>query len=362
MTERIAGRYRPVAPLPTLGGVQRELAVDEVADHRVAVACLVAGDKVGAVELLLRTFQALRHASLAPVLDVVSLGDGTVFQVEAQADGPLLDSAVMMPQASVLLVVADIADALGVLHASGQTHGGLVDSAVVLDASGRPVVMGVGLGVAHALVSGLPTPTVSDDMRALGAILYRLVTGHEPSQPATAPASLSAAIAPALNGLILALLSDDARQPPPPAVLVAERLRAMAGVDLPATLVPAPLKQPPLPMMPRRGISDAALAAIVGAIALLAIVLAIAAVNGSDFFDDGDSTASLDVPTFTLPEPDSLTLTVTGGDELPLPGVVTDSMIVPTDTMPVDSFEVFTDTVATVPETIDTTGVTTISG
>ncbi len=345
MTERIAGRYRPVAPLPTLGGVQRELAVDEVADHRVAVACLVAGDKVGAVELLLRTFQALRHASLAPVLDVVSLGDGTVFQVEAQADGPLLDSAVMMPQASVLLVVADIADALGVLHASGQTHGGLVDSAVVLDASGRPVVMGVGLGVAHALVSGLPTPTVSDDMRALGAILYRLVTGHEPAQPPASPASLAPEVAPALNGLILALLSDDARQPPP-AVLVAERLRAMAGVDLPATLVPAPLKQPPLPMMPRRGISDAALAAIVGAIALLAIVLAIAVVNGSDFFDDGDSTASLDVPTFTLPEPDSLTLTVTGGDELPLPGVVTDSMIVPTDTMPVDSFEVFTDTVA----------------
>ncbi len=37
-------------------------------------------------------------------------------------------------------------------------------------------------------------------------------------------------------------------------------------------------------------------------------------------------------------------------------------MIVPTDTMSVDSFEVFTDTVATVPETIDTTGVTTISG
>ncbi len=362
MTERIAGRYRPVAPLPTLGRVQRELAVDEVADHRVAVARLAAGDKVGAVELLLRTFQALRHASLAPVLDVVSLGDGTVVQVEAQADGPLLDSAVMMPQASVLLVVADIADALGVLHASGQTHGGLVDSAVVLDASGRPVVMGVGLGVAHALISGLPTPTVSDDMRALGAILYRLVTGHEPAQPLASPASLAPEVAPALNGLILALLSDDARQPPPPAVLVAERLRAMAGVDLPATLVPAPLKQPPLPMMPRRGISDAALAAIVGAIALLAIVLAIAAVNGSDFFDDGDSTASLDVPTFTLPEPDSLTLTVTGGDELPLPGVVTDSMIVPTDTMPVDSFEVFTDTVATVPETIDTTGVTTISG
>lgn len=122
----------------------------------------------------------------------------------------------------------------------------------------------------------------------------------------------------------------------------------MAGVDLPATLVPAPLKQPPLPMTPRRGISDAGLAAIVGGIALLAIVLAIAAVNGSDFFDDGNSAASLDVPTFTLPEPDSLTLTATRGDELPLPGVVTDSM-------PVDSFEVFTDTVATVPGTIDAT-------
>jgi len=38
MSDPIAGRYRPVAPLPAIGGVKRELAVDQVADHRVAVA------------------------------------------------------------------------------------------------------------------------------------------------------------------------------------------------------------------------------------------------------------------------------------------------------------------------------------
>lgn len=359
MTEPIAGRYRPVAPLPTIGGVERELAVDQVADHRVAMARIAGGEQTAAVERALEAVKATRHASLAPVLDVYRLVDDTIVHIEAQADGPLLSSGVLLPQASAILVTADVAAALATLHAAGQTHGGLVADAVVLDASGRPVVMGAGLARAVAIATGVPAPTASDDMRALGAMLYLLVTGREPTQPPASPASLASEIAPALNGLILALLSDDARRPPPPAVLVAERLRVMAGVDLPTDLMPAPVAQPPLPMTPRRGISDAGLAAIVGGIALLAIVLAAAVLNGGNLFTS-DSSSNSDsmtgIPTFTLPQPDALTLTVTG-DTLPLPGVVTDTGV--TDTAPVDTFQVFTDTTATVPPVTDTAPVST---
>jgi hypothetical protein len=349
MSDPIAGRYRSVAPLPAIGGVKRELAVDQVADHRVAVAKIKAGSRVEAVDRHLRAMQSLRHASLAPVLDIALLEDGRIAHVEAQADGPLLSSATVMPQASALLVAADVADALAVLHAVGQTHGGLVPDAIVLDVSGRPVVMGAGLAAAKA--------TADDDLRALGAILYLLLTGREPAEPPASPMTFAPDIAPALNGIVLALLSRDARRPPPPAAAAAERLRAMAGVTLPLDLAPAPLPQPPLPTTPRRGISDAALAAIVGAIALLAIVLAVAAINGGDLVDEDDGTATeTGVPTFTLPEPSSLTLTTTT-ETLPLEGVVTDTGL--TDIAPVDTFEVFTDTTATVPAVTDTTSTAT---
>ena len=359
MSEPIAGRYRPVAPLPAIGGVKRELAVDQVADHRVAVAKLKAGDRLEAVERHLQAHKAIRHASLAPVLDVVLLDDGKIAYVEAHADGPLL-GGVMMPQASALLVGADIADALAALHGVGQTHGDLIPDAVVLDVSGRPVVMGAGLAAAKAAADGSAAPIAAADLRALGAILYLLVAGREPSQPPASPMTFAPDISPALNGLILALLSDDVRRPPPPAAATADRLRAMAGTDLPLDLAPAPLPQPPLPTTPRRGISDAGLATIVGGIALLAIVLAIAAINGGDIGGkDGSTTTGTGVPTFTLPAADSLTLTVTG-DTLPLPGVVTDTGV--TDTGVTDTIQVFTDTTATVPPVTDTAPVTTISG
>ena len=365
MSDLYAGRYRPVAPLPAIGGVQRELAVDQVADHRVAVARIEGGERAAAVGRYLRALQTCRQASLAPILNVVDEPPTAFVHVEAQADGPLLSSAIRLPQTSALLVGADVADALGALHDAGLAHGGLVADAIVLDASGRPVVMGAGLAGAAAAAAGLPSPIASDDLRALGAILYLLVTGHAPATPPASPASLAPDVPPAVNGLILALLSSEDRRPPPPAGPVAERLRALAGVQLPLELMPAPRPQPPLPMTPRRGISDAGLAAIVGGIALLAIILAVATVNGRELLNTGSTTGlKSDVPTFTLPAAESLTLTVTD-QQLPLPDVLTDTVptdTVSTDLVPTDTFEVFTDTTETSTEPVTATDIVTVTG
>ena len=359
MSEPIAGRYRPVAPLPAIGGVERELAVDQVAEHRVAIARLAAGARLEEADRLLRAHQDARQACLAPVLDVVLLEGGEIAHVEAQADGPLLGAA-MLAQDSALLVAADIADALAALHVAGLAHGDLGADAVVLDASGRPLVAGAGLAAAHALIAGGRAPTASDDMRALGVVLYALVTGQQPAAQPTAPMTLVPGLSPALNGLMLALLSDDARRPPPPAAATAERLRAMVGAPLPTAFAAAPLPVTPPPRMPRRGLSDAALAAIVGALALGAIVLALAVVDGGSL---GGTTSTGGVPTFTLPQPGSLTLTVPpSSDTLPLPGVVTTDTGAPPDTSG-GGTEVFTDTNSTVPPApTDTSGGATGTG
>ena len=47
MSDLIAGRYRPVAPLPSIGGVKRELAVDQVADHYAAMVLRLAWARTG---------------------------------------------------------------------------------------------------------------------------------------------------------------------------------------------------------------------------------------------------------------------------------------------------------------------------
>lgn len=361
-------RYRGVAPLPAIGGVARELAVDQVADHRVALARIPAGPRGALAGEHLRRIAQCRHPSLAPALDTIVDPDGAVLHVEAQSDGPLLSTAVRMPQTSVVLVAADVAEALAQLHGAGLAHGGLVADAVVLDASGRPLVMGAGLAGAAAIAEGRPQPAAADDLRALGRLLYLLLTGREPAAQPAAPAALAADVPPALNGLTLALLSEDPERPPPPAQPVAERLRAMAGVPLPAALAPPEPVRPPQPVPPKRGLSDAALAAIVGGLALLAIVLALATTDAGLLGDDEATTDDEGIPTFTLPEADTLTLTVTG-DELPLPDVLTDTA--PIDTAPTETFEIFTDTApvdttadptATVQDTGADTDIVTLTG
>ncbi|MEY4226766.1 MAG: hypothetical protein RL190_1523, partial [Actinomycetota bacterium] len=136
----------------------------------------------------------------------------------------------------------------------------------------------------------------------------------------------------------------------------------------PAALAPPEPVRPPQPVPPKRGLSDAALAAIVGGLALLAIVLALATTDAGLLGDDEATTDDEGIPTFTLPEADTLTLTVTG-DELPLPDVLTDTA--PIDTAPTETFEIFTDTApvdttadptATVQDTGADTDIVTLTG
>lgn len=334
VSEPVAGRYRGIAPLPSIGGVARELAVDQVADHRVAIARVPGGPGGERARTLAEALQTCRHASLPPVLDVAAADDGGVVVVEAQSDGPLLSSVADLPFQSALLVAADIADALVVLHRAGFVHGGLAPDAVVLDAAGRAVVCGAGLASLREVAAGEAVGVPADDLRALGGILYRMVTGREPGPAPEPPIALVPSTSPALNGLVMALLSEDALRPPPPAEPVAARLRALAGVTLPSETAVAPMRATPAlppPRAPRRGLSDSALAAVVGGLALIAIVLAAVGAGAGGYLDGTDDAADT-VPVFTLPQTDPLPLTVTDiieEDEIIEDGFLTEDGFLP---------------------------------
>jgi hypothetical protein len=284
VTGLLADRYRVVAPLEPVGGVPRDLCVDTATDARVELARYAAGGTVPpAFELLARRYQACRHPCLAPVLDVLvpTRGEGSPLTVEGHADGPRLGDALGMPRPAGLLAMADVADALATLHAGGLVHGALGPEAVAIDPVGRPFVVGAGSRTLQAAVLGSPEPplTTDDDVRALGRLLYAIVCGRPADPVPIAPATMVTGLDPALNGLILALLSDDPLRPPPPAAAVALRLRDLAGVGARAVLPPGPpgppalypayaLAEPPN-RIHRRGYSDAGL--ISGALALLVL-------------------------------------------------------------------------------------------
>jgi hypothetical protein len=286
---------------------------------------------------------------------------GGVVVVEAQSDGPLLSSVPDLPFQSALLVAADIADALVALHRAGFVHGALTADAVVLDAAGRALVCGAGLASIREVAAGEAVGVPTDDVRALGRILYRMVTGRDPALALEPPIALVPATSPALNGLVMAMLSEDVLRPPPPAEPVAARLRAISGVTLPvetAVMPPRSVTELPPPRAPRRGLSDSALAAVVGGLALAAIVLAAFGVSAVDVFDFGANGEADDVPVFTLPQPEPLTLTVTDvltEEEIIEDGFLTEDGFLPDEEiLPEPQIEEFTVTGENIEEDIIT--------
>jgi len=330
VTGLLADRYRVVAPLPAVGGVPRDLAVDIATDARVELSRFAAGGAVPpAFELGARRYQSVRHACLASIIDVAvpEAGEGSPAIVETHADGPRLDPGAPLPRPAALLACADIADALATLHGAGLVHGALGFEAVALDAVGRPMVMGAGWRSLQAAALGAPEPALApaDDVRAVGRLLYGLICGRVPDPVPIAPAIAAPGVDPALNGLILALLSDDPMRPPPPAAAVALRLRDLAGVGSRVVLPPGPpgppaaypayaLTEPPR-RLHRRGYSDAGV--ICAAIAL-AIGGILAAYGYANLEDDGQETVtSVQVSTVervvTVPAADAGTFSLPPG-------------------------------------------------
>ncbi|HMI91217.1 MAG TPA: serine/threonine-protein kinase, partial [Polyangiales bacterium] len=267
--QRVADRYLIVAELGA-GGVGKVFeAIDESTGRRVALKQLHASAREQAefVTLFKREYYTLKQLSHPVFVEVHEYGvdsAGPFFTMELLA-GRDLAKCGALPWRETCRVLRDVASGLAVLHSRGLVYRDLSARNVRLSADGQAKLFDFGAmasrDVAQSKVVGTPPFVAPEalhgqpldartDLYALGALGYYMLTASH-AYPAhrfdrlrdcwrTAPrppSALGAESPPALDELLLSLLSIDPRARPPHAAEVIDRLSALADLSpLPAAL------------------------------------------------------------------------------------------------------------------------------
>ena len=263
----LAGRYEVRARLGRGATKDVYLAYDERLDREVALAVVFgAGSSDAARARVAREAQVTGRLGDHPnVITVYDSGehDGVPYLVlRAMSGGSLADLLEQGRRSAddTIRLGAEIAAALAHAHAHGVIHRDVKPDNVWLAADGSAALGDFGiahlLGDEHLTADGMVVGTVrylspeqirgdevgpASDLYALGVTLYELVTGRPPFQapdPARVlaqhltatpkpPSQLEPSVPPALEALILELLSKAPEQRPPSAADVGAALRAM---------------------------------------------------------------------------------------------------------------------------------------
>ncbi|WP_166383000.1 serine/threonine-protein kinase [Catellatospora methionotrophica] len=181
----LAGRYVLTRPLARGGVSTVYQAVDATAGRRLAVK--VVDDRYsGLIRHEAAMTDRLRHPHVPKVLDVgVETGpDGRDIGYLALEllKGEALTSVLLdgpLPWTGAVRIAATAADVLAVAHRRGVVHRDLTPGNVMITTTGPKVV---DFGLAELIVStGMPQfANPSDDVYALGALLYQSLTGKSP--------------------------------------------------------------------------------------------------------------------------------------------------------------------------------------
>lgn len=167
-------------------------------------------------ERLTRVLRALsRHPHVITMYGFGhTLGGSPYVLLELMEEGSLGEWVAMdgrLPCSEVLQVACKIAGALETAHRAGIVHGRVRPQSILVSPSGEPQLAGLDWAVLrHLHPSGAGTePLVDDDVRALGAAMFTLLTASQPGElPLDAALERGEVPAP-VCGLIERCLTDD---------------------------------------------------------------------------------------------------------------------------------------------------------
>ena len=265
----LANRYTLVRKLGAGGAAETWLATDRLTRASVALKILVS-DKVTAANFHREWQTSIRlvHAHIVRVFEFHDDSENLFYSLQF-VDGPDISVLSGAPLQHVLPPIALLADALRYAHGKGVVHRDVKASNILLDHDGAPYLIDFGVASeAGAQASGgsliaaspqtlagaLPQP--SDDIFALGGLIFELVGGQPPYSAASTaeaiehvtPAPLVAAdgskVPSAVAKLVASMLDKDPlARPDAETVAVTLESAGFSGAPAPASYVGGGLRQ-----------------------------------------------------------------------------------------------------------------------
>jgi tetratricopeptide (TPR) repeat protein len=256
----VSGRYEILRELGRggMGAVYR--AHDRTSGQAVALKVSEQADLrlTALFEREYHTLASLKHPRVIDVYDFGITGEGRRFYTMELLTGDDLLGLAPLPYVRACAHLRDVATSLALLHARRLLHRDVSPRNVRIDSQGRAKLLDFGaLGdfgspreivgtppcMAPEVVRRLPIDQRSD-LFSLGATLYFALTNKTPfairhlddaeaahRSPPAPPSTLAPDVPPALDDLVLALLSPDPMERPSSAAEVIDRLSAIAGLD-----------------------------------------------------------------------------------------------------------------------------------
>jgi serine/threonine protein kinase len=197
-----------------------------------------------------RSAAALSHPNVAALFEIGADGARHYLAFE-YVSGELLSTKLRgrpLEVRSAVDFAIQLADALAKGEEQQLSHGDIRPETIVITSKGRPKLIHYGLseftssGIARRASAPSPAPTeVTDregalrDIRALGLVIYEMLTGRPPaaSQPASAaasPAAVNTAVPSEVDRVVRRALSEDPKERYQTAATVAAELRAVAAI------------------------------------------------------------------------------------------------------------------------------------
>lgn len=265
MKHIVGGRYQLAERLGKGGMGEVHRALDLTTNRVVALKQLdrdTTERRLGRAELRFRrefhTLASLAHPRIVRVFDYGIDAGRPYYTMELLEGGDLRDLVhdELLSAEQTCRILRDVASALTLLHARGLVHRDLTARNVRIDAHGRATLFDFGVLVdagASGEIAGTPPFVAPEllrgeavdsrvDLYALGVLGYRMVTGRLPypardlnelyellQEPLQRPSEIGE-IPPALDALIMDLLSSDPLARPASAGELIDRLSSIGGL------------------------------------------------------------------------------------------------------------------------------------